>query len=194
MGNRLIRKSIIKGWSFIAIVLIASISILGISYGQYNGQAPSLVITIHENNDISYYGDIFGGELWYPGLVKSGVIKISNETSNPVRVASLSTEITLTRIKQGVPRDLVYQSFLDNMELTLANKRLWFFHNELVDNKLKEVVSKEDAQGVNLLQENGIIIPGNADKLLDYTLGMNSEAGDELEDLEGTVTFAIGFN
>lgn len=152
---------------------------LSITYAVKTQDKPDYYIWINNDGSITKEGNLFSNQLWYPGKKESGIIRISNDYK--------SSDIRKLGLKVSIDKNSAYESFLDNMELTIQVGKLLIFNEEIIS----EI-------SIGQLQDTGIII---ADKKLfiekgdsidlKYILHMNDKSGNELEDISSKIELCI---
>jgi hypothetical protein len=168
--------------------------VIDVTYAYEKSLNPDVIITIDGDGHITQDGDLFGDDLWYPGKVEEGIIEIINNNKiQSIKITNLGLDVKLNTISDGYDRDEVYNSFLNNMKLTIQ-KRMSVFNN-IVDNKsFLQLLNKEDNDTYNGLKlENIDQISINTGKpvYLKYTLYMDKDSGNELQNLNGVMYFFI---
>jgi len=150
-----------------------------ITYADKNPQSPDVLITYNANGKSGVEkANLFGDELWYPGKEKTGLIRINNNFRK-IEIESLGLDIDIKQFNQDFLKDMVYNSFLNNMKLTIIKDNL-IFDDIIAD---EETLAELIKDGINI---NTI---GPID--LNYTLKMDKAAGNELQNLIANVTFVI---
>lgn len=165
-----------------------------ITYAFMENSTPDVQITINEDGGITYNGNIFGTDLWYPGKEESGIIRITNQFKQ-VDINSFGLNVLLNGFKEGYDRDFVYESLLKNMKLSVVKGKLFVFDETLVDNKtFSELLwdKNDDSSTRFALNESGpAILPKNESLDLRYNLYMDDQSGEELESITAAVDFLI---
>lgn len=162
-------------------------ALAGITYATVENTQPNVHIRISGEGEVTCSGNLFGDELWYPGREEHGIIRVSSDIG--AKLNSLGFDITLKQYQPKYNRDVVYQSFLDNMKLTVKKGSFLIFTNTLLDNASLSSIMLND--GIFLDTTNHLQIPlGESIDLL-YTLKMDEESGEELEDITASVAFKI---
>jgi len=201
--NRINMKRLLKlALIFIFIAILVN-GIARLSYAPSRSDEPDVVITIHENGAITYgeNNDLFGGELFYPGKKKDGIIRIVNrlkkdnilEQINPfstVKITSVGLKVELNDYIRSYPQEMVLNSFLNHMKLTLKKDGQLFFNDTI----LGEKKFLELSSGYVLENSEQFHIKGNDFADIRYTIYMDDEAGNELQNLEASVGFWIGLS
>lgn len=188
---------------FIALTGIFLVyGIINMTFASTANEEPNYIINIehlnaNDNPNITCSGNLFGNDLWYPGKEETGIIRINNNYNKKVRISNLGVNVELLRFQSGLNADFVMDSFLNNMQITIESKKLLIFPYSILENEqLKSLLFKEDNN-----QYNGITLD-NSEELsikkaefidLKYTLKMNENSGEELEDLKALVDFTIKF-
>ena len=163
-----------------------------ITYANINSNEPNVIITIAKDGRMACNGSFLGRELWYPGKKESGVIRIINNYRNVV-LKNIELTVILNSSKPGVDRDIVFASFLNNMNLTLKRGRPLVFNETLYYERAFMYL----ANGLNDADQNGqmdslnIRIPSGGFTDFKYIVSMNKEAGDELEELNASVDISL---
>ena len=173
----------------IFILLVIGLLAYGIGEVTYadtsSNTSPNVEITINQAGKLITKGDLFSDELFYPGKEKQGIIRITNNYIK-ANVHDLGVNVALNSFKEKYSEDVVYDSFLDHMKLTIKKGRLLAFDKVIVDNKsIGELLS----DGIPLKDLGNINLGNSMD--LEYTLKMDEAAGNELQQLSADIDFII---
>jgi hypothetical protein len=176
--------------NFIIIISLGVCIILGassITYALVSQTRPDVIVQIDGNGKITQSGDIYAGAVWYPGFSKSGIIRLENNFRK-IRISDLALDVDIDNIDKSNP---IYDSFVNNMILTISKGRLSVFDTVLVKNKsFSELLSGENhSDGA----QQFLIVKGYSVDLK-YDLLMDQDSGNELMDLSASATFCIKMN
>lgn len=159
--------------------------IINITFASGVLDEPDVTITIDSTGQITSQGDILGDGFWYPGNKESGTIRVVS--SNGLEISRLGLKIDLLSFQPAYNQQTVYDSFLKNMKLTFKKGVFLNFTETIFENRsLYELVSNN---GFELKDSEHIKIIKNGFVDLEYTLTMDDEAGQELEDLKTKIDF-----
>lgn len=159
---------------------------------------PNVIITINSDGEFVQKGDLFGDdELLYPATIEdaekgrggiSGVIRIDNQYKK-MDVTNLGVGLDKGKliIGNGYPIDIVYNSFLNDVELKIEKGRLFAFDKTLVD----YISIRELLDGHELDKEDIFTITKGNTVDLKYTLRMVENAGEELESVTAGMPILI---
>ncbi|WFA08267.1 S-layer homology domain-containing protein [Tissierella sp. Yu-01] len=155
-------------------------------------KSPNVLVTIGSDGKITQDRDLFDGQL-YPATVKdaekgiggiSGVIRISNQFKS-IKVENIAIGIRRMDINNGYEKEVVYKSFLRDINLKIEKGELFTFNKTLVNYKSLEDIlydpDSEEYRGYILEPSDRFSIEKGATVDLKYTLHMVPEAGNELE-------------
>ena len=183
--NKLIKK-LINIVYFLVIIGCFAYGIASVTYASTHfGRNPDVNIIINNSGSHATEGDLFSEELFYPGKEKQGIIRITNNYIK-ANVHDLGVNVALNSFKEMYSEDVVYDSFLDHMKLTIKKGRLLAFDKVIVDNKsIGELLS----DGIPLKDLGNINLGNSMD--LEYTLKMDEAAGNELQLLSADIDFII---
>lgn len=180
---------------FLVIILIVGIfagDIVEMTYATMNQGTPDVIVTINSNR-ISPSGNLLELKenpdyLWYPGREVEGVLRIVNESNRRTKIASLGLGVEITTVKDGYTIDQVKDSFLNHMHLSIIKGKLFSFDAQnIMSGRFSELVNKSF-----LLEDATQFTIGNNETIdLKYTVKMDEEAGNELQNLSAIVTFLI---
>lgn len=160
-----------------------------ITYASIEVVEPNVTIRINEDGNISCNGNLFGNDLWYPGKELSGSIRIYS--AGGVKISNLGFEVLLNEYDATYAHETVYQSFMDNMKLTVKQGRLLVFNHTILDNKsFADIVENN---GISLVSSSPLQIHAGDSVDLMYTLKMDEASGDELENVSAALSFYISF-
>lgn len=173
---------------------------LGMTYAKNTGQEPDVVITVDKDGNTLQEGNLFGDALWIPGSEQSGIIRIHNEFKR-FEITNLGAAVELLQFKEGYGRDIVYDSFLRNMRLSIEKGKLLdpWSPQKIVDNKsLAELfyeAGNKERQGYFLKESERFSIGKNDFVDLKYTLSMDYEnSGNELQGIKANLSLLINAN
>lgn len=181
-------KTIFEFMIFTLIMGFIVTQLMGTSFAAMSSGNPDVVITIDNNGQISQQGNLFGDDLWHPDETgRDGVIRIYNNYRN-TRLTNLGVSVKLNSYKNGYTETEVYQSFINHMRLTIKRGR-WLEFGEtsiIYDKPLAEFLN-----GIILEQNDQLSITSSNPIDLKYTMRMDEDAGNNLQDLEADVSFLI---
>jgi hypothetical protein len=165
-----------------------------VTYACIQPQSPNVVVTIDKNGKISYTGNMFDNSLWYPGKQADGTIRITNQYKR-IKVTDLAVEMKLLKWKPEYNRDFVEDSFLRNMKLSLQKKNSLFQNQDIIKNQCLYImlnrVGDRRYQGYHLDNASQFYLDKGDFLDLNYTLVMDRESGNELQDLTANVGVMI---
>jgi len=167
-------------------------------------KSPNVMVRVNEDGSISQEGSLFGDNLLYPSTILdgekgigsiSGVIRINNQYKK-IEVNNLGLGIKgELEISNDYERDVVYNSFLDNIKIKIEKGTLFLFDKVLVNYaSLRNVLIEPEDSGFK-----GFILK-TADKFsidkgetvdLKYTLHMDENAGNELQSITANMPIYI---
>ncbi|MGI6227917.1 MAG: hypothetical protein ACOYJ1_16895 [Peptococcales bacterium] len=178
--------------NIIYYVFVLSCLVYGIGSITYatasQDSGPDVTVIINKNGEYQITGDLFGNELWYPGKAKHGIIRIVNHYKD-ANINNLSLNVVINSFKDGLNKDLVYNSFINNMRLTIEKGKLLFFNRKIVeDTTLADLL----ANGINFAEASKIDMGNSMD--FKYTLKMDGNATDELESMSANIDFIFNTN
>ena len=186
------KKKLVKTiFEFLVFTLIMGFIVtqfMGTTYAVMSPGNPNVVITIDKDGRVSQEGNLFGDDLWYPTEEgRDGVIRIYNNYKK-TKLTSLGVAVELNKFREDYTEDAVYQSFLDNMKLTIKKGR-WL---EFGDTSIVQDRSLADFRdGIELEENDQLTITATSPIDLKYTLRMDEEAGNELQNLSADIDFLI---
>ena len=176
--------------NFIVIISLGVCILLGassITYALVNQAKPDVIVQIDNNGNITQSGDIYAGALWYPGYSKSGVIRLENNFRR-ISVTDLGLDVNINNVDKSNP---VYDSFINNMILTISKGKLSVFDTVLVKEKsFSELLSGGENSG----DAQQFFIEKGDSVDLKYDLLMDPDSGNELMNLSANATFCINMN
>lgn len=155
-----------------------------ITYANTSEGSPNIIVTIKPDGSYSCDGNLFGNSFWYPGYEESGIIRIVNNYKK-AGIGDLALNVDLLEFQPDLSRDIVYNSFINNMKLTIEKGSLLSFEPPFVkDKSLAELLM----EGINF--PTSII---NLSSTMDfkYTLKMDEKATNELENVIAKVDFTF---
>jgi len=165
-----------------------------LTYADLKTHSPNVVVTVDKKGQISCDGNMFDNSLWYPGKKVDGTIRINNQFTK-ILVTDLAVQMNLLKWKSGYSRDMVEDSFLQNMELSL-NMKNNLFQNQFSLNhqrlyKFLSRVEDKRYQGYHLQNKEQFYIEKGDFVDVDYSLEMDQESGNELQELTANVGLLI---
>jgi hypothetical protein len=153
---------------------------------------PNVLITINDDGNISRVGNLFDGQL-YPASEEdaekgigsiNGVIRIENQFKN-IDVDNLAIGIKDIVIRNDYPKDIVYNSFLNNIRLKIEKGNIFSFNKTLIDyTKLSDILyetENDKYHGYTLNSEDRFSLNKGDIIELKYSLYMDLDVGNELE-------------
>lgn len=193
---------LIKNILILLVVGLISSSLIDYTFSASTTDNPNVNISINNDGTISQSGNLFNGQL-YPSTEKdaekgiggiSGVIRINNKFRN-IEVTNLSIGLNNIIINNKYPKDIVENSFLQNIRLKIEKGQLLVFNKTIVDyTSLNNLLYKTDSnqyKGYNLSNSQKFII--NKGEIIDlrYTLHMVEETGNELQSVTAQMPIYI---
>lgn len=188
MKNRKNFKMIMQ---FLIIVLVVGFfagDIVEMTYATITEGTPDVIATINPNGSINHEGDLLKIKddenpeyLWYPGREVDGVLRIYNNSHKNVKISNLGLKL------KSISKPEVENTFLDNMHLTITRGKVFDFDKEIVSDKFSELVDET----ITLDDTSQFRVEGNESIDLKYTVKMDEEAGNELQNLTATFEFLI---
>ncbi|MFT9495126.1 S-layer homology domain-containing protein [Anaerosolibacter sp.] len=188
-------RTILQFMMLTLVVGYMSINIMDMTYASLDNASwdkrsnPDVTVTINSGGKISQEGNLLvlrdnPSYLWYPGRAADGVLRISNQSNDRVKVSSLGLEVVLAK-------EDVKSRFLENMHLTIEKGRLLDFDpDSIVSESFTELVKGS----VSLESNSQFTLERNDTIDLKYTVKMKEEAGNELQNLTADVKFLINMN
>lgn len=202
-----IKKKLFKILLQILILVLVGYFATGIvqsTFATNLDKSPDVIIRINEDGSISQGGSLFGDNLLYPSTEEdaqegigsiSGVIRISNQYKK-IEVSNLGLGIKgELEIRNGYERDLVYNSFLDDVKIKIEKGRLFLFDKSLVNyTSLRNVLyesSNSELRGF-ILEPGDRFSIGKGETIdLKYTLIMDENVGNELQSITASMPIYI---
>lgn len=194
-NKRKVFKTILQFIGLVLVVGYFATSLVQSTFASNIDKKPNVIITINSKGDFIQEGSLFDDGFLYPSTVEdvekgiggvSGVIRINNQYGQ-IKVSNLGLGIKEDEliIDNNYPRDVIYNSFLDNIKLKVEKGTLFSFNKTLVDYaNLRSFLyepNNEDYRGFTLDSKDSFVI-GKGDTIdLKYTLHMVEETGEELE-------------
>lgn len=185
---------------FLVLILLVGFfasDIIELTYSVVTQSTPDVTITINNNGTRLQEGSLFGDELWYPGKEKNGIIRIHNQYKS-IKVSNLGIDVDLKHINKAYGWDEVYDSFIENMRLTITRGKLTAFDKNILKDKslgeLLAISSNESKNGLMLPVEDQFTIRKNDFVDLKYTLLMDKNSGNELQNLTADISFHINLH
>lgn len=174
----------------IFFVTCAIYGISSITFAIADQAEPNVIISIDNEGHIAQAGSLFGDESWYPGKQVSGVIRINS--AGGLEISKLGLQVDLLSFRSGLNKNEVESAFLSNMKLSIKKGKFLVFTDTLID---RASFGQLEAGGGILLNESDrfTISAGDSADLL-YTIEMEEEAGNELQDIQAAVSFTINVN
>jgi hypothetical protein len=204
IGNK---SSIGRKLKVIILIIIAAIivgSTVSITYAvnKNNDENTNVVVKVLTDNDygndkVKYQvkGNLFRNILWYPGHSEGGLIRIENKLGKDININNIGIKVTIAGPKNT---DVVYQSFLNNMHFTVNSTKSLILRKNIIDDKtINQVLYKdgnENYKGSRLEEKDKITIKKGEDIYFQYSLTMDTIAGNELMDLSANLELAIDFD
>ncbi len=179
---------------FVIVVIggVLTSSLMTYTFSANTNNTPNVLVTINSDGSISQNGNLFDGQL-YPSTVSdaekgiggiNGVIRINNQFKN-IDVDNLAIGIKDMIIGNDYPRDIVFNSFLQNVKLKIEKGILLNFNKTLVEfTSLDKILYKTDNneyRGYILTASDKFSLNKGDTVDLKYSLHMVSEAGNELQ-------------
>lgn len=180
-------------------------SVIQSTFASDSDNIPNAILTINSDGSITCEGSLFGDGQLYPATVESaeqgyggvnGVIRINNQYRR-IKVSNLGIGLDAEKleIKNGYPREVVYNSFLTNVELKIEKGGFFSFDKTLVDYiSLKDLLyepGSKNYKGYELDSDSEFIINKGSTVDLKYTLHMVEDAGEELEAITASIPIYI---
>lgn len=186
--------------NFIVIISLGVCILLGVSsvtYALINQDDPDVIIQIDGNGKIIQSGSLLGKDIWYPGRSVDGIMRIHNNFKR-MSTEEFGLNVDIVTGNDEISEALVYNSFINNMRLTISKGKLLAFDDIIVDNKsIAELLiddSNKDTDDNKSKNFQQYIIEKGSSINLKYTLCMNRDAGEELQGINADVAFTIGVN
>ena len=179
---------------FVIVVIggVLTSNLMTYTFSANTNNTPNVLVTINSDGSISQNGNLFNGQL-YPSTVSdaekgiggiNGVIRINNQFKN-IDVDNLAIGIKDMIIGNDYPRDIVFNSFLQNVKLKIEKGILLNFNKTLVEfTSLDKILYKTDDneyRGYTLTASDKFSLNKGDTVDLKYSLHMVSEAGNELQ-------------
>lgn len=178
---------------FLILVLVVGFfagDIMELTYSAMTESEPDVIVTINNDGTISQQGNLFGEELWYPGKDKEGIIRIHNQYKS-IKGSNLGVGVELIEAREDYDRDMVYNSFLQHMRLTITKGKLSIFDKVMIkDKSLGQLLPVSNNENQNDTT-NEFSISKNNFIDLKYKLLMDKEASNELQKLSAKISLAI---
>lgn len=184
---------------FVNLIVILSLGVsifLGassITYALTSQGKPDVIVQIDKDGNISQSGDMYEDALWYPGFLKSGLIRLQNNFKR-IKVTDLGLEVEINNINKDGP---IYDSFVKNMILTISKGKLLVLDHILVESKsFSELLSggDNDDSGLKLDGTRQFFVEKGDSVDLKYDLYMDKASGNELMNLTANVAFIMNLN
>lgn len=167
-----------------AMSMCILLGVFNITYALQVQGKPDIVIQIDSYGNIAQKGSMYAGIRWYPGLSRSGVVRVENSFRR-IRVSDLSLDVNI----ENVSRDsFIYASFMKNMKITISRGRLLVFNDVLADDRS---FSELAGRSLQLDGDKEFFIEKGEAIDLKYDLVMDPASGNELENLSARVDFHI---
>jgi hypothetical protein len=187
------------------LIIISLLVVILFSLGlneTYDAAQPGPEVTLNEVHSgggllLTNTGNL-GAGLWSPGTTKSGVIGINSNYSKDMEIDSIGLKIKLSKkVGEGykpIEDPAIFKEFLKGMKLKIQSNNVAGYDYTYFDQSFYELLYQHGSQefkGYNLpLQYRFKVYKGKRTELL-YTLHMDEEAGNELQDLQATVQFMV---
>ncbi|MFA9423680.1 MAG: S-layer homology domain-containing protein [Sedimentibacter sp.] len=195
-------KKILKIGMIVLVLGIVTSNLMGLSFSATTSNTPNVLITLNKDGSASQVGNLFDGQL-YPSTVSdaekgmggiSGVIRIQNQFKK-LDVNNLAIGIINMEIGNDYPKDIVFNSFLENVRLKIEKGNLFSFNKTLVaytnlENILNEADNNE-YKGYTLNESDKFSLNYGDTVDLKYSLHMVLEAGNELQSITATMPIYI---
>lgn len=156
----------------------------------------TIEVIIDSGGKISSNGNMFANTLWYPGKKENGTIRIINKYQR-VKITDLVVETTLLKWNNDYGQDMVENSLLQNMKLTITQKNSSPPNHPLVNDACLSGFWRGEGDNRNQgyhLDNEGQCYLGKGDYLdWEYSLVMAEESGNELQDLMANIRIMINF-
>jgi hypothetical protein len=166
--------------------------LINIAYANTQMNKPDVNIYITDDGRTVCEGSLFGNDLWYPGKTIDGVIRVNNNYG-PVELKGMKVDVLLNKVDSGRDRDSVYASFMNNMIMTVKKGKLLVFSDILFENRsLSQLAVNQIDPGASG-EESGFDIQKDDFIDLNYTLHMNEESGEELENMSADIDISLDF-
>lgn len=182
----IVKNKFIKSlFTIIISVFVLSSIVYGVSsitYANTNDGSPNLIVTIKSDGSYSCSGNLFSDSFWYPGYEESGIIRIVNNYRK-ASIGDLGLNVDILDFQPGLSKDMVYNSFINNMKLTIEKGSLLSFDPPFVKDKTLAELLEE---GINF-PTNTINLSSTID--FKYTLKMDVMATNELESMRASIDF-----
>ena len=182
-------KTLGKFLLLILLVGIFAANIMGLTYSTTKQASPDVLVTINNKGELHQEGDLFGNQLWYPGMDKKGIIRIDNQYKE-IKASKLKLDVELLRLREDYDHEMVRNSFLQNMRLSISRGKLAILDKEIIKDmplgELLDVGLHLAEGGENFFLEKNDFID------LKYRLRMDVEAGNELQDLTANIAIGLG--
>ncbi|WP_026478954.1 S-layer homology domain-containing protein [Alkaliphilus transvaalensis] len=191
-------KGYYKGLCFLLTFMI----VLGVLFNY--GIVDTFGIGNNHYVEVSTYGTASQGDpmfsegLWAPGAVDKGVMRLSNNYSQRVRVNNLALTIKLEQFVDGeyqlVNDPQLIETYAKNMYVTVTRGRLLVFDEVLFDDSFYEMMYEKgnyNFEGYSLPATKQFNIGRNNNVDLEYIVRMAEGGGNELQGLKATVDFIV---
>ena len=163
-----------------------------LTYAHARTSSPNVQITIDRRGTIRSVGNMFDNRLWYPGKKENGTIRISNDFKR-IKITGMDVQMQLLKWKPEYDKSVVESSLLRNMELTV-NKKNNLFQSQMIisHQRLFKLVrlfrgALRREKGYHLNAQNQFYLDKGDFTDLDYSLVMDLESGNELQDISANV-------
>ena len=178
----------------IILILMASFclcyGLINIAYANTQVNLPDVNIYITDDGRTVCEGNLFGNDLWYPGMTIDGVIRITNNF-RPVQLKGMKMNVYLNNVDSGADRDVVYNSFMNNMIMSVKKGKFLILRDVLFENRNLAQLAFDGMGSESVGSGNSFVIPKNDFIDLNYTLHMNEESGEELENMSADVKIGL---
>ena len=161
-----------------------------LTYANIRSNSPNVVVTVDKKGHMSSVGNMFDNSLWYPGKEAEGTIRITNNYKR-FKVTDLDVKMELETWKVGYSKEVVEESFLENMELSLKMKNnlfqnQFFLNHQRLYRFLNRVGDKR-YHGYHLENREQFYVDKGDFADIDYSLEMDLDSGNELQELRAKV-------
>jgi hypothetical protein len=186
----------------IAAIIVGSTVSITYAVNKNNDENTNVVVKVYTNNDygndkVKYQveGNLFQNTLWYPGHSEGGLIRIENKCGKDININNIGVKATIAEPKNT---DVVYQSFLNNMHFTVNSTKSLILKKNIIDDKaINQVLyqeGNEDYKGSRLEEKDKITVKKGENIYLQYSLTMDTIAGNELMELSANLELTINFD
>jgi hypothetical protein len=193
--NAKILKRIYSIAFIIIIAVLILSSIVNIAYASPWQKEVDVTIVIDKDGMHTTKGNLFAEDLWYPGKTDVGVIRVVNNSNRKIQIHDVGLIVELKKTAEEYSKDTVYNSFIDNMKLTIKKGNLLVFKETILDNlAISNILYKQNDRanaGFKLKESDKFNLMKDGTIDLEYTLAMDDKSGEELENLVADLIFII---